>query len=81
MAVTLSDIEPAEVTIDDLRLVIDLWAHREPNTRKKVTSAIRGFWKWAEDEDHVERSPAARLRSPKVPQRSPTSYRWPSIRA
>jgi site-specific recombinase XerD len=71
MAVTLSDLEPVDVTIDDLRMVIDLWAHREPNTRKKVTSAVRGFWKWAEDEGHVERSPAARLRSPKIPQRSP----------
>ena len=57
------------------------WAHREPNTRKKVTSAIRGFWKWAEDEGHVERSPAARLRSPKG---SATVFRavpeWPSTR-
>ena len=42
MAVTLPHLEPEEVTIDDLRDVIDLWADREPRTRAKVTSAIRG---------------------------------------
>ena len=71
MALTLADLEPEEVTIDDLRTVIDLWAEREPRTRKKVTSAIRSFWKWAEDEGHVKHSPASRLRSPKVPMRAP----------
>jgi hypothetical protein len=67
MALTLPDLEPVEVTIEHLRIVVDLWADREPRTRKKVTSAIRSFWKWAEEEGHVEHSPASRLRSPKVP--------------
>jgi len=71
MALTLSDSEAGDVTIDDLRTVIDLWADREPRTRKKVTSAIRSFWKWAEEEGHVEHSPASRLRTPKVPKRQP----------
>ena len=71
MALTLSDLDPKEVTIEHLRTVIDLWADREPRTRKKVTSAIRSFWKWAEDEGHVQHSPASRLRSPKVPNRAP----------
>ena len=43
MALTLSDLDPKEVTIEHLRTVIDLWAEREPRTRKKVTSAIRSF--------------------------------------
>jgi integrase/recombinase XerD len=67
MAVTLARHQPGDVTLDDLRLVIDLWADREANTRRKVTSTIKGFWRWAEDEAHVERSPAARLRTPKRP--------------
>jgi site-specific recombinase XerD len=71
MSLTLADMEPAEVTLDDLRVVVDLWADREPNTRKKVTSSIRSFWRWAEDEGHVARSPAVRLRTPKVPKRTP----------
>jgi integrase/recombinase XerC len=71
MSLTLSNLEPRDVTIEDLRTVIDLWADREPRTRKKVTSAIRSFWTWAEDEGYVERSPAAKLRSPKAPNHAP----------
>lgn len=70
MSVTLAKLEPADVTLDDLRLVIDLWADREPNTRRKVTSAIRSFWRWAEEEGFVERSPAVRLRTPKRPSKA-----------
>jgi len=70
MSVTLSNLEPHEVELDDLRTVVDLWATNEANTRRKMTSCIRSFWKWAEEEGHVERSPAARLRSPRIPKRS-----------
>lgn len=70
MALTLGEIDPRLVSLDDLRLVIDLWAGREPQTRANVTSAIRSFWRWAEDEGHVERSPAARLRRPKLPKKA-----------
>ena len=71
MSLTLANLEPQDVTLEDLRTVIDLWAANEPNTRKKVTSAIRSFWKWAEEEGHVDRSPAASLRTPKIPKRAP----------
>jgi integrase len=71
MALTLPDLEPHQVTIEHLRNMIDLWADREPRTRKKVTSAIRSFWKWAEEEGHVQHSAASRLRSPKVPKHAP----------
>jgi hypothetical protein len=37
MALTLADKEPLEVTVEDLRDVIDLWADREARTRAKVT--------------------------------------------
>jgi site-specific recombinase XerD len=70
MCLSLADKDPREVGTEDLRDVIDLfWSNTEPNTRKKVTSAIRGFWAWAEDEGHVEKSPAAKIRTPKVPRK------------
>lgn len=70
MALTLSRSEPSDVTIDDLRLVIDLWADREANTRRKITSTIRSFWRWAEEEGFVDRSPAVRLRTPRRPKKA-----------
>ena len=51
MSLTLADKEPLEVTIEDLRDVIDLWADREARTRAKVTSVVRAFWAWAEEQD------------------------------
>lgn len=70
MALHLGDLEPPMVTIDELRDVIDLWADREPKTRAKVTSVIRAFWTWAEEEGYAPVSPAARLRRPKVPRKT-----------
>lgn len=69
MCVTLAHMEPGAVQRDDLRIVIDLWADRDPRTRANVTSAIRSFWKWAEDEGHVALSPAAKIRRPHVPKK------------
>lgn len=60
MSVTLARHQPRDVTLDDLRLVIDLWADREANTRRKVTSTIRGFWRWAMEEGFVDVSPLER---------------------
>ena len=67
MSLTLADKRPLEVDVDDLRDVIDLWASREPRTRQKVTSVIRAFWAWAENEAVVPFSPAARIRRPRAP--------------
>ena len=36
--------EPIDVSVDDLRDVIDLWSDRSPRTRQKVTSVVRAFW-------------------------------------
>jgi integrase len=66
MAITLADLEPHEVSIDDLRAVIDLWSMQSARTRQKVTSVIRSFWEWAEDEGHIAISPAARIRRPRA---------------
>jgi integrase len=70
MAITLADREPLNVTVDDLRDVIDMWAEREPRTRAKVTSIIRSFWSWAEEQDQVPFSPAAKLRRPRTPRKT-----------
>lgn len=35
MALTLADRDPIDVTIEDLRDVIDLWANREPRTGRR----------------------------------------------
>ena len=70
MSLALADRAPLTVTIEDLREVIDLWADREARTRQKVTSVIRAFWAWAEDNDHVPFSPAAKLRRPRAPRKT-----------
>lgn len=49
MSITLADKELIEVTIEDLREVIDLWAMRKAKTRQKVTSVVRSFWALAEE--------------------------------
>src|SRR6185312_14687441 len=41
MSLTLADKEPIDVSVDDLRDVIDLWGERSPRTRQKVTSVVR----------------------------------------
>lgn len=70
MSLTLADKDPLEVTVDDLRDVIDLWADREARTRAKVTSVVRAFWTWAEEQDQVPFSPAAKLRRPRAPRKA-----------
>lgn len=72
MALTLADHEPAEITLEDLRVVLDLWAEREPATRAKVVSVMRTFWKWAEDEGHVPANPSLKLKRPRKPKHAPT---------
>ena len=70
MSLTLADKDPLEVTVEDLRDVIDLWADREARTRAKVTSVVRAFWTWAEEQDQVPFSPAAKLRRPRAARRA-----------
>ena len=69
MSFALADREVYEVSVDDLRAVIDLWADREPRTRQKVTSVVRAFWAWAEDEGHIAISPASKIRRPRAPKK------------
>lgn len=68
MSLTLADRELIEVSIDDLRMVIDLWAAQSSRTRQKVTSVVRAFWAWCEEQGHIAISPAARIRRPRAEQ-------------
>ena len=69
MSLTLADKEPIDVSVDDLRDVIDLWGERSPRTRQKVTSVVRAFWSWAEQQGHIAISPAVRIRRPRAGKR------------
>jgi integrase/recombinase XerC len=69
MSLTLSDRQPIDVSTEDLREFIDLWADRSPRTRQKVTSVVRAFWAWAEEQGHIAISPAARIRRPRAPRK------------
>lgn len=66
MSLTLADKELINVSVDDLRTVIDLWGMKTARTRQKVTSVIRAFWSWAEEQGHIAISPAARIRRPRA---------------
>lgn len=46
--------------------MIDLWAAQSARTRQKVTSVIRAFWGWCEEQGHIAISPAARVRRPRA---------------
>jgi integrase/recombinase XerC len=65
MCLTLADRELIEVSTKDLR-VIDLWSAKSARTRQKVTSVVRSFWAWCEEEGHIAISPAARIRRPRA---------------
>lgn len=72
MSITLADKDPLEVTLDDLRDVIDVWwSTSSPRTRQKVTSVIRAFFEWAEDQSYLPINPATKLRRPRAPRREP----------
>ena len=58
MSLTLADKDPLEVTVDDLREVIDLWADREARTRAKVTSVVRAFWRRSTTKSRSHRQPS-----------------------
>lgn len=69
MSLSLADREIIDVSIEDLRDVIDLWGTRSARTRQKITSVIRAFWAWAEDQGHIAISPAHKIRRPRAERR------------
>jgi site-specific recombinase XerD len=65
-SIWLSRVDPIEVSIEDLRDVIDTWSTRTARTRQKVTSVVRAFWKWTEEQGLIAVSPASRIRRPRA---------------
>jgi site-specific recombinase XerD len=77
MSLLLADREPLEVSTEDLREVIDTWAMRHARTRAKVTSVIRAFWMWAEEEGHI---PFSKIRRPRAPRKTALLLPYPEKR-
>jgi hypothetical protein len=74
VSLLLADRDALEVSTEDLREVIDTWAMRHARTRANVTSVIRAFWVWAEEEEgHIPFSPASKIRRREHPGRRPLS--------
>lgn len=69
MSLTLADRDLIDVSTEDLRAVIDLWGDQSARTRQKVTSIVRAFWSWCEEEGHIAISPAYRIRRPRAERR------------
>lgn len=66
MCLYLDSHELIEVTTEDLREVIDLWRDQTARTRQKVTSVIRSFWFWCDEQGHIAVNPAQRIRRPRA---------------
>src|SRR5438046_3957494 len=86
MSLTLADKDPIDVSVDDLRDVIDLWGERSPRTRQKVTSVVRAFWSWAEEQGHIARGSGARALTNASRHffrltRGPGAAPWPTTRS
>ena len=62
MCMTLAAHGLHEVTTDDLRAVRDSFPK---GSRKRVTAAMKDFWRWLYDEGRIDRDPMARVRYPK----------------
>jgi integrase len=52
-----------EVTTDDLREVRDSFPK---GSRKRVSAALRDFWRWHYEEGRISSDPMARVRNPKT---------------
>jgi integrase/recombinase XerC len=66
VAVALAHLEPAEVTLDDLKRVLaEEWAHAARNTKASATSSVRVFFTWAHENEHIPANPASRLKQPR----------------
>lgn len=63
-------IQPYHVTLEHLNAYTKGrdWA---PNTRSVVRASISVFWKWAVDNEHLEKNPASKLMSIRVPAGKP----------
>jgi site-specific recombinase XerD len=63
MCAMLANHTVDEVTTDDLREVRDSFPKR---SRRRVSAALRDFWRWLYEEGRIASDPMARVRNPKA---------------
>ena len=69
-----SGVEPWDLDLDHLERFTGLIAHEmglTPQSRRPLVSAVRGFFRWAERQGYVKRSPATDLPYPRTGRRLP----------
>lgn len=66
LALDTAHIQPADLTVDDLRDFLARWKDAAPNTRRQAVSSLRVFFTWAYENGHLPDDPARRLRSPRT---------------
>ena len=66
-------VDPAvlDVTLEQLREFLELFAHLKPSSVGAKVRALRAFFKWVHEEGLTRGNPAARLKEPKQAQRVP----------
>lgn len=75
LAFKLAHMQPADVTLGDLKVTVaELWADLAPNSKATYISHVRSFFQWLEDNEVIVRSPARRLKGPKVGGSSRQAY-------
>lgn len=71
----LGDLQLDQVRIDDLRRYIAAHSARlMPSSTAHRVRMIKSFFTWAVDEDYLPKSPARKLKEPKLPERVPKSH-------
>lgn len=70
----LGDKQIVDADSDDLIEFTGLYCHKKglsPSSRKAVVSAIKGFYKWALDNEHIINNPAIKVVYPKIGKKLP----------
>lgn len=66
LALDYAHLTPEEITTEQLRDFLTRWKDAAVNYRRALVSAIRVFFEWAHENDHVPVNPARKIRSPKT---------------
>lgn len=75
------DLDPAAVTLEMLTEFLRRhWADAKPNTKNIHVSALRCFFAWCLDHDHITADPARRLKSPRRTDTERRSHSQATIR-
>lgn len=65
LALDFAHLQPVDITEAHLREFLSRWKDSAVNTRRGAVSAIRVFFDWALEHDHVPVNPARKLRAPR----------------